>query len=77
MKWLKNLESLAQNKDAGQCPYCRSSHTDYLYTIVDVKSRMGCVDIWCTECLKAFHISRVQIPVGAKMNGQIPNDVRY
>lgn len=77
MKWMDNLEHLAQGKGCGKCPYCGSLNMDALCVVVDSTTRMGYGDLWCNDCKRAFHISRMQIPDCAKTTGTLPNGLRY
>ena len=43
------------------CPVCNNSSIDFQY-VGDVKTRIGYLDIWCTQCLNGIHISRTIIP---------------
>lgn len=75
MKWLKNLERIARKERPGACPYCKSKNTDYALCIDDDKSLMGHGAIWCNDCKKAFHISRIK--VDSKYIKEIPKDLSY
>ena len=75
MKWLVNLESIAQNKQSGTCPFCNSENTDYAYNRVK-NSDMGYGAVWCNECKRAFHISRIKITDESHVK-EIPKDLIY
>lgn len=74
MKWLKNLETLAESGSVGACPHCGSSDTDHCYTVID--GRMGYCDLWCNSCKHGFHISRTLVSEDAKV-GIAPNGIIY
>lgn len=76
MKWLKNLESIAKNHKSGLCPICGSKETDFGYSIIDPKSRMGYGAVWCNSCRHAFHISRVEVK-DEKHIKEIPHNLIY
>ena len=76
VKWLKNLQSLSNNNDAGQCPFCNSDNTDSAVNVVDDKTMMGYGAIWCNDCKKAFHISRIKISKDMKIK-EIPKDLTF
>ena len=76
MKWLKNLQSLSNSNTTGQCPFCDSDNTDYAVNIIDDKTMMGYGAIWCNDCRKAFHISRMKVFKDMKMN-PIPKDLIF
>lgn len=59
MVWLKNLESIAVNSNAGICPHCSSLNTDY--SLVGNVGETGYGVIWCNDCKRAYVISRVII----------------
>lgn len=62
--WIKLISGL-DNVDTLQCPNCYEKDIDYLY-IGDEYTRIGYLQIWCNNCKKAIHISRVKIPQGVK-----------
>ena len=59
MKWLDNLASIKQLHKAGKCPYCGQENTDY--RLLEISSGKGYGDVWCNDCKKAFHISRIEV----------------
>lgn len=75
MKWLGNLNSIATNGQPGTCPYCESENVNYILKIVDEKSKMGYGAIWCNDCKKAFHISRIKVDEG--IIKEIPSDLEF
>ena len=50
---------------------------DYKASIVIQESRLGYMDIWCNDCKRAFHVSRMQVPEDMKTDGEIPKDLKY
>lgn len=48
-----------------ECPNCGKCGIEYLYT-GDERTRIGFLQIWCSECLKGVHISRVETLRNAK-----------
>lgn len=76
MKWIKNIQSVIQNGDAGECPFCSSSDTDYSASIIEKETNMGYAVIWCNKCKHAIHISRMKINKEMK-NGKIPDGLKY
>lgn len=77
MKWIKNLESLAESNKPGKCPHCGSENTDYSATVINQDTKMGYMDIWCNDCKKAFHMSRMKIDDTMNTGKEIPNDLAY
>lgn len=77
MKWLENLKSIADNGNVGKCPFCGSTDTDYKCTAVSPENGNGYMDIWCNDCKRAFHVSRMQITDGMKTDGDIPEKLKY
>lgn len=77
MRWLKNVESIAASGKVGKCPECGSENTDYLCKIVDVENQNGYMDIWCEDCRRAFHVSRMQISKDLKTIGEKPKGLKY
>ena len=76
MKWIKNLEMIAQNKEPGVCPICNSKHTDYGFVVDDEKTNMGYGAVWCNNCYNGYHISRIKISSDMKI-GSIPKNINY
>lgn len=76
-KWLGNLRGIAGGEGAGKCSFCGSVNTDYKCSVVDQKSKIGYMDIWCNDCKKAFHISRMQVAEDMKTYGEMPKDLKY
>ncbi len=77
MKWVKNLISIGNANDSGLCPYCGSKNTDCCFSIVDEENNIGYGDIWCNECLRGYHLSRVKIVEGMRTNVVIPPNIKY
>lgn len=76
MKWIKNLESIALNNEAGECPICKSKNTDYGFTVVLAESDMGYGAIWCNDCHNGYHISRCKIENGMKIQN-VPTNINF
>ena len=77
MKWLENLVNIEKQKEPGKCPYCGSKNTDYRCTVVIPEKRLGHMTVWCNDCLRAYHMSRMEIPEGLKIDGEIPDGLKY
>ena len=77
MKWGKNIENIAKGKSPGKCPYCGSENTDYNCTIVIPEKRLGHMMIWCNDCMRGYHISRMEVPEGLKTDREIPQGLKY
>lgn len=75
IKWIKNLESIAQTKTSGKCPYCKSSNTDY--TFIGNVGEYGYGEIWCNDCKSAYHMSRVEVTKEFSVNKEVPKDLIY
>ncbi len=75
MKWLDNLESVANYKKSGICPFCGSADTDYSF--FGSIGSMGFGLIWCNNCRKAYHMSRVKVVEGFKLNKDIPKGLDF
>ena len=74
MKWLDNINIIATH-NAGKCPFCNSENTDY--RIINLSSDIGYGDVWCNDCKKAFHISRMKISEDIIKNSEIPKSLNY
>ena len=77
MKWLENLKSIGAGGNVGKCPFCGSENTDYKCSVVDPENGNGYMDIWCNDCKKAFHMSRMQVTGDMKTDGEIPAGLIY
>lgn len=77
MKWLNNLKNIATENKPGKCPYCGSENTEYSATVVDHDTQMGYMDIWCNDCKKAYHMSRIKVESGYKTGIKLPKDLKY
>lgn len=75
MKWLDNIDSVLKNKDSGICPFCKSNNTDY--RIIQITENLGHGDIWCNECKKAIHLSRVHISDDIIKESKLPESLEY
>lgn len=75
MKWLKNITEIIDNRSAGICPYCKSKNTDY--RIVRVNESMGYLDVWCNDCKRAYHISRMEVSPDIIIEKVLPDDLIY
>ena len=73
MIWLKNLENIATKRISGKCPCCGCNDTDY--TLIGKVGSMGYGEIWCNECKRAYHISRIQVLDGFNLNKEVPKDI--
>lgn len=77
MKWLENLVSIEELKRPGKCPYCGSINTDYRCTVVAPEKRLGHMTVWCNDCMRGYHVSRMEVPEGLKTDGEIPQGLKY
>lgn len=75
MKWLKNLENIAQKNYPGKCPYCNSDRTDYNAERISEKN--GYLVVWCNDCKHAVNLSRVLITDDMNTNKKIPTDLIF
>jgi hypothetical protein len=49
-----------------ECPRCNARRLDFQY-VGDLESRLGYLDVWCCNCKRGTHISRVEVPEGVDM----------
>ena len=78
MKWAKNIKSIADTYTVGECPFCGSSDTDYKAT--QISDKIGCMDIWCNDCKRWYHASRVLITENFKnfkKTGELPEGLKH
>lgn len=76
MKWLQNLEMVANNKGTGSCPCCQSNKTEYGVQVDNHEKMMGHGVIWCNDCKRAFLVSRMKID-DERYIKEIPSDLIY
>lgn len=77
MKWRDNLVNIAQTGKPGKCPYCGGKRTDYKCTVVIPDKRLGYMDVWCNDCLRAYHMSRMKVEKNLKIEGEVPSGLVY
>ncbi len=75
MKWLENINNIFENKETGKCPFCNSENTNY--RIVRFAVDFGSCDIWCEDCKKAFHMSRVKVSEDILRNVELPKELNF
>ncbi len=75
MKWIKNIENIAENGYPGNCPCCDNTNTDYTVEICNKETQMGYGIVWCNNCKHAFHISRIKID--KNINKQVPSNLIF
>lgn len=73
--WIENLQNIAQTKTSGKCPYCESENTNY--TLIGDVGKIGYGEVWCNDCKHAYHISRIQILEGYRVNKTVPDNLIY
>jgi len=64
MKWLDNLKQIHKNGIVGNCPFCKSSETDYIF--LTRKDGRGCLNIWCNACKESVHFDCSGTPENRK-----------
>ena len=74
-KWIENLIKLNTEGNPGKCPHCNSDRVDYGYTLYLPDEDLGTFDMWCDDCRRAFHGSRVVVDRTAIK--EIPKDLVY
>lgn len=75
MKWLKNLEHIAEYNTPGVCPHCGSDNTEY--TANKIKGNFGNCVIWCNDCKHAHNISRIEISKYMITDKEVPNGLIF
>lgn len=75
MRWLKNIENIAEKNAPGKCPFCNSLNTDY--SAIRIKNEYGYCVIWCNDCKHAFNVSRISITEGMNVGKSIPNNLIF
>lgn len=66
--WIKIIPKITEHlndEHQVQCPNCGKYGMDYLY-VGDEKTRVGYLQVWCSECLKGIYVSRAIAPANAK-----------
>ncbi|MDO4555344.1 MAG: hypothetical protein Q4B70_09395 [Lachnospiraceae bacterium] len=77
MKWSNNLKNIYDTGKVGKCPFCGSANTDYTATVVLKDKKMGFMDIWCNDCKKAHHASRLEVEDYFDTGKPIPKNLKY
>lgn len=70
-KWLEMGAEIVDSIKANRalklcCPYCREMKIDYQF-VGDAVLRVGYLCIWCMQCKRGIHLSRVTIPENANL----------
>ena len=76
MKWIENLESIALKNKASECPICKGKNLDYGFTVVVEETNMGHGTVWCNDCHNGYHLSRVKVEDGMKIQ-DIPTNINF
>ena len=64
MKWNDNLVQISKDGTVGDCPYCKSSNTDYVFW--ENKNGRGSLNIWCNSCGERIHVDCSSVPENRK-----------
>lgn len=75
MKWVPNMESVIKNHNAGKCPFCDSTDTDF--AVVQIVKNLGYCAIWCNDCKQGVHISKMNVNDDMLKDVPIPQDVKF
>ena len=78
MEWLDNISSIINEEKAGVCPFCGSDDVDY--RVIATTENYGYADIWCNQCKKAAHFSRVKTSSTSKVlshKAQMPQGLDF
>lgn len=75
MIWLKAIEAVYENNKTGECPYCKSRNIDF--SIRPISDDIATGDIWCSDCKRAYHISRIKNDPKIIKNIDVPKGLIY
>lgn len=75
MEWTDNLINIINFHKAGNCPCCGKETVDY--RLLENANGYGYGDIWCTNCKRAFHVSRIKITKANMRKQQLPAGLKY
>lgn len=76
-KWFNALIHLEQYGNAGKCPYCKSSNTQFGYASVKRNPQRGYGAVWCEDCKHAISLDRVDMTMVKDKGKPIPLDLIY
>ena len=76
-KWMDNLIAVSKGKKPGKCPFCGSENTGYKEVVLNQKTHIGYADIWCSDCKKAFHVSRGHFEKPKEIGTVMPKALDY
>ena len=68
MKWDNNILLAIEQGENAVCPCCGSSDTDHGFVLIKARTREGHGSVWCNECKRGVHISRMIVPDKAKLH---------
>ena len=63
------------NNKTGECPYCKSRNIDF--SIRPISDDIATGDIWCSDCKRAYHISRIKNDPKIIKNIDVPKGLIY
>ena len=64
MKWNTNLARIYNDGIVGECPYCKSTNTDYMF--YGKQNGRSYLEIWCNACAERIHVDCGKIPPNRK-----------
>ena len=81
MDWLKALANL-RKKEKAICPICNSDDLEYRLIILNDETRVGYGLIWCNECKRGYHMSRMTLDKTMKdvyhdHEIELPTDIKF
>lgn len=77
MNWIDSLKNIAAHrKTGGNVRNAGSDNTDYACHVISPEKRNGYMDVWCNDCKRAYHISRMEVTDNMK-KGICPKNLIY
>lgn len=73
--WFENLANIGATGKVGPCPSCKSEDTDYEWREID--EGIGYGDVWCNQCHRAYHISRMFVKGVVRSGKKKPDNLKY
>jgi len=64
MKWMDNIKQIINSGTVGDCPYCGSGDTDYVY--IKHKNGYAALEVACKSCGEYIHARCKEVPPNRK-----------
>ena len=64
-RWKRNIYRVFKENNVGECPYCNSKDTDYVFH--KHEDGKGNLNVWCNSCSESIHVDLSTVPDDKKI----------